>query len=235
MVSPGIATYEDALAIMEGRVQEIRAGRAPEAVWLLEHSPLYTAGTSARPDDIRNPLGLPVHWTGRGGKVTYHGPGQRIVYVMLDVQSRFGGDMGAFISALEGWIIAALASFGIAGQHVPGRTGVWVGRPEWHGDPQPALMEKIAAIGLRVRRGISFHGLAINVAPDLAAYRGIVPCGITDAGVTSLRALGSPATMKDVDIVLEATFAGFFGASTHPETDPAAPVTEARPDGAKRS
>lgn len=234
MISPGTVAYEDALLIMDRRVAEIREGRAPETIWLLEHPPLYTAGTRARPEDIRNPLGLPVHATGRGGQVTYHGPGQRIVYVMLDVQSRFGGDMGAFIAALEVWIIATLDHLGIPAHCVQGRTGVWVRRPAPPSLGAPRAPEdKIAAIGLRVRRGISFHGMAFNVAPDLTHYEGIVPCGITDAGVTSLRALGSPATLKDVDIALEATFRRVFGARIAPEIDPAAERATAKPDVAE--
>src|ERR1700733_732556 len=162
-VSPGLVGYEEAVALMRDRVEAIAAGRAPELVWLLEHPPLYTAGTSAKPVDLLDAGRFPVHATGRGGQYTYHGPGQRVVYVMLDVKARFGGDVRAFVAALEGWIIDALAEFGIDGVIRPGRVGVWVQR----GPEQGGREDKIAAIGVRLRRWISSHGLAINVAPDL--------------------------------------------------------------------
>jgi lipoyl(octanoyl) transferase len=218
-VTAGLTGYDDALAFMEARAAAIAAGLAPELIWLVEHPSLYTAGTSANPNDILNPANLPVHWTGRGGQVTYHGPGQRVVYVMLDVQRRFGGDMGAFIRTLEDWIIATLAAFDVAGSRVSGRTGVWVEQPAPRetGARQAA---KIAAIGLRVRRGISFHGIALNVSPDLVHFAGIVPCGITDAPVTSIAATGRDIVMKDVDIALEESFRRLFSAPVEPESAP---------------
>lgn len=210
--SSGLTDYAAAVAAMDARVADIAAGRASELVWLVEHPPLYTAGSRAKPADIQNPMSLPVIWSNRGGEVTYHGPGQRVVYVMLDVQRRFGGDMAAFIAALEDWIIGALAAFEVPGYRIAGRTGVWVtvGEP-----PSSAEAGKIAAIGLRVRRGISLHGIALNVAPDLSHFAGIVPCGITDAPVTSLAARAAAAgrpqpSMKDVDIFLEAAFRQIF-------------------------
>lgn len=214
--SPGLVSYAPAVAAMERRVAAIRQGEAPEIVWLLEHPPLYTAGTSARPADLRDPDRFPVFASGRGGQYTYHGPGQRIAYVMLDVQRRFGADMRSFVGALEAWIIDGLAAFGIGGEIRPGRVGVWVAEPD-----APAIERKIAAIGIRVRRGVSFHGLSLNVAPDLAHYGGIVPCGIAEHGVTSLADLGRPAPMKDVDMCLRRSFERVFAATTtdvEPET-----------------
>lgn len=201
-MSPGLTEYDQATAIMESRVAGIAAGRERELVWLVMHPPLYTAGTSTRPGDLMKPDRFPVHWTGRGGQLTYHGPGQRIAYLMLDVRRRFGGDVRLFVATLERWLIATLARLGVEAQTVAGRTGVWV--PERTGLPMEstAAVAKIAAIGLRVRGGVSFHGLALNVAPDLSHYEGIVPCGITDAGVTSLERLGIAAAMKDVDNAL---------------------------------
>ncbi len=190
--------YEAAVRMMEERVRLIDDGAARELVWLLEHPPLYTAGTSADPSELIDPGRFPVYETGRGGRLTYHGPGQRIVYLMVDVRRRFGGDVHAFVHALEDGVIAALAPFGIAGERRAGRIGVWVALP---GDARSEA--KIAAIGVRVRHGISFHGLALNVAPDLSHFAGIVPCGIRDHGVTSLAAIGKAAPMKDVDISLK--------------------------------
>jgi lipoyl(octanoyl) transferase len=194
--------YEAAVAAMEARVEAIRAGTAPELVWLLEHPPLYTAGTSTRPDDLLDPR-LPVHPTGRGGQLTYHGPGQRVGYVMLDLKRR-GPDVRRYVRGLEAWLIAALARFNVRGERREGRVGIWVaGR-----DGGEA---KIAAIGVRVRRWVSFHGVALNVDPDLSHYAGIVPCGIREHGVTSLAALGVTATMEEVDMALRAAFDEVFG------------------------
>lgn len=191
-VAPGLVPYAHAVATMEDRVAAIRAATAPELVWLMEHPPLYTAGTSAEPHELLSPDRFPVFATGRGGKYTYHGPGQRIAYVMLDLDAR-GRDLRAYVAALEGWIIAALADLGVAARVIPGKIGVWT--------DSPAGPAKIAAIGVRVRRWVSYHGLAINVAPDLAHFDGIVPCGLSDP-VTSLFALGRPATLPAVDEAL---------------------------------
>jgi lipoyl(octanoyl) transferase len=204
-VSPGLTGYEQAVHFMEDRVQQIRRGEAPELLWLIEHPPLFTAGTSTRPDGLTGPSPFPVHVTGRGGQFTYHGPGQRVGYVMLDLKRRFGGDVRAFVSALERWLIESLDPFGIKGETRPDRVGVWV---RGHGDGGEA---KIAALGIRVRGGVSFHGVSLNVAPNLGHYEGIVPCGITDFGVTSLADLGAGASMKDVDMSLVTTFERVFG------------------------
>jgi lipoyl(octanoyl) transferase len=200
-VSPGLVGYETALQTMQERVQLIAEGRARELIWLLEHPPLYSAGTSAKAGDLLDPHRFPVHWTGRGGELTYHGPGQRVVYVMLDLKRRFGGDIRAFVGLLEQWVIRTLADFGIKGETRPGRVGVWVQKRGEGG-----AEAKIAAIGVRVRRGISFHGLSLNVAPELAHYDGIVACGLSGFGVTSLAELGTAAHMKDVDISLRRAF-----------------------------
>ncbi len=205
-VSAAAVPYAEAVAEMESRVAAIRAGAAPELVWLLEHPPLYTAGTSARDDELLEPGRFPVHSTGRGGRYTYHGPGQRVVYVMLDLARR-GADVRCHVHQLEEWGIRALARFGVVGERREGRVGVWV---------RVGLGEaKIAAIGVRVRRWVTYHGIAINIDPDLDHYRGIVPCGIdpklTGHGVTSLAALGIAATMVDVDTALRATFDPVFG------------------------
>jgi len=195
-------SYPEAVAFMEERVRAIRAGEVGELVWLIEHPPLYTAGTSARVEDLIDPDYLPVYRSGRGGQYTYHGPGQRIAYVMLDLARR-KPDIRAYVAALEGWVIAALADFGVRGERRAGRVGIWVETSEGEA--------KIAAIGVRVRRWITFHGISINVAPDLAQYRGIVACGIRDRGVTSLAALGIEADMAMVDAALERHFGAFFG------------------------
>ncbi len=209
---PGLAPYDETLAAMEARVEAITRGEAPEAIWLLEHPPLYTAGTSARPEDLTDPGRFPVIQTGRGGQYTYHGPGQRVVYTMLDVKAR-GGDVRCFVRALEAWVIAALAEFGVKGEIRPGRVGVWVVRPDRPPAPDGSPAEdKIAAIGIKLRRWVSFHGLSINVEPDLSHFQGIVPCGIRDHGVTSLVDLGLPVTMDDLDAALRATFERSFGA-----------------------
>jgi lipoyl(octanoyl) transferase len=197
--------YEPAVEEMEAQVAAIRAGTAPELVWLLEHPALYTAGTSARAGELLDPRCLPVHRTGRGGRYTYHGPGQRIAYVMLDL-SRRDRDVRCHVHRLEEWIIHTLARFDIRGERRDGRVGIWVAR---HGGEE----EKIAAIGVRVRRWVTYHGLAINVDPELDHYRGIVPCGIVEHGVTSLARLGVGATMEEVDCTLQATFSGIFEAA----------------------
>jgi lipoyl(octanoyl) transferase len=208
--------YEEALAAMEARVAEIRAGRAGELVWLLEHPPLYTAGTSARAADLLQPVRFPVHAAGRGGQYTYHGPGQRIAYVMLDLRRR-KCDVRRFVADLEEWIIRALARFNLRAERRAGRVGVWVARP----DKAPALdgsprEDKIAAIGVRIRHWVSFHGISINVEPDLSHYDGIVPCGIAEHGVTSLVDLGLPVTLADLDDALQAAFDEVFGAALSP-------------------
>ena len=200
-VSDGLVSYEAAVAEMEARVAAIRDGRALELMWLLEHPPLYTAGTSAVEADLLEPGRLPVFKTGRGGQYTYHGPGQRVAYVMLDL-TKHGRDVGCHVWRLEEWMIRVLARFGITGERREGRIGVWVARGSREG--------KIGAIGVRVRRWVTYHGLALNVAPDLANYAGIVPCGISGYGVTSMAALGVKTTMADVDAALKATFDGVF-------------------------
>jgi lipoyl(octanoyl) transferase len=188
---------------MAERVAAIRTGTAPELVWLLEHPPLYTAGTSAREADLLDPGGIPVYRTGRGGQYTYHGPGQRVVYVMLDLKRR-GADIRHFVHNLEAWAIAALWRFNVRGERRDGRVGIWVPR-------EGGREDKIAAIGVRVRRWVSFHGVAINVEPDLSRFQGIVPCGIRGHGVTSLHDLGLPVTMPDVDVALRDSFDEVFG------------------------
>jgi lipoyl(octanoyl) transferase len=197
--------YEPAVDAMERRVAAIRAGAAPELVWLLEHPPLYTAGTSAREEDLLEPQYLPVHRTGRGGRYTYHGPGQRIAYVMLDLARR-GRDVRCHVHRLEEWMIRTLARFDVQGERRDGRIGIWVARPGGGED-------KIAAIGVRVRRWVTYHGVALNLDPELAHYRGIIPCGIAEHGVTSLAALGVGATMAEVDDALHATFREVFEAT----------------------
>ena len=194
---------------MEARVRHIADGEAAELIWLLEHPALYTAGTSAKPQDLLNDNALPVFQSGRGGQFTYHGPGQRVAYVMLDVKARFGGDVRAFTSALEQWLIGTLADLGVPAFTIDGRTGVWV---EVKRGPDAGHPAKIAAIGLRIRRGVSFHGVALNVSPNLAHYGGIVPCGLADSHVTSLAALGAKARSKNVDIALKTSFASHFDA-----------------------
>jgi len=205
--------YRIALAEMEARAGDIALGRAGELIWLLEHPPLYTAGTSADPRDLIDPHRFPVHQARRGGQYTYHGPGQRVVYVMLDVGAR-GHDVRAFVRQMEDWVIATLAEFGVRGERRAGRVGVWVVRRDKPPDPggQPRE-DKIAAIGVRLRKWISFHGLSINVDPDLSHFEGIVPCGIRDHGVTSLVDLGLPVTLEDVDLALRRTFRQVFGAA----------------------
>ena len=193
-VEPGLLPYPDAVAAMEARVEAIRAGQAPELIWLVEHPPTYTAGTSAVPSELLAPDRFPVFSTGRGGRYTYHGPGQRVVYVLLDLDRR-GRDIRRYVAALEGWIIASLADLGVTGRVIDGKIGVWV--------EAGAERAKIAAIGVRVRRWVSYHGLAINVAPELSHFGGIVPCGL-DEPVTSLAALGGRTAMPDIDRSLKA-------------------------------
>lgn len=195
--------YNQALSFMENRVAEIRAGTAPETVWLLEHPPLYTAGTSANPADLLDPERFPVFETGRGGQYTYHGPGQRVAYVMLDLDKR-GRDIRRFVHQLEEWVIRTLGHFNIKGERRDGRVGIWVDRG--HG-----FEDKVGAIGVRVRKWVTFHGIALNVEPDLSHFKGIVPCGISDYGVTSLQDLGIWVTLPEVDSFLMATFDEIFG------------------------
>ena len=208
-IAPGLTDYAQAVAFMEDRVARIAAGEAAELIWLVEHPPTYTAGTSAKASDLLDAR-FPVHETGRGGQYTYHGPGQRVVYVMLDLNRR-GRDVRAFVQRLEQWVIDALAEFGVKGEIRPGRVGVWVTRPDRPALPDGTPREdKIAAIGVKLRRWVSFHGLAINVEPDLGHYTGIVPCGISGHGVTSLVDLGLPVTMADLDNALLVTLARHF-------------------------
>jgi lipoyl(octanoyl) transferase len=205
-ISDGYVAYDDAVEMMKTRIAAIRAGHARELVWLLEHPPLYTAGTSARDDELLNAEVFPVFRTARGGRFTYHGPGQRVAYVMLDLESR-GRDIRKFITALEAWLIDTLAQFNVIGETRSDRVGIWVKRPDKGQD----LEDKIAAIGLRVTRWVSSHGIALNVNPDLAHFEGIVPCGITGHGVTSLADLGVPATILDADVALRSSFERYFG------------------------
>ncbi len=210
IVSTGLTDYDFAVREMEARAEGIRAGTASEAIWLVEHPPLYTAGTSAKPEDLTDPDRFPVHTSKRGGQYTYHGPGQRVAYVMLDVAAR-GHDVRKFVASLEDWIIGTLNEFNVTGEKREGRVGVWVTRPEKPPLPggQPRE-DKIAALGIRLRKWVSFHGLSINVEPELDHFDGIVPCGITGHGVTSLVDLGLPVTMTDVDVALKKTFAEQF-------------------------
>ncbi|MDD9740338.1 lipoyl(octanoyl) transferase LipB [Marinovum sp. SP66] len=211
IISDGLTEYDAAVAFMEARAAAIAAGREDEAVWLVEHPPLYTAGTSARIEDLTDPDRFPVHPSKRGGQYTYHGPGQRVAYVMLDVGRR-GRDVRRFVHQLESWVIATLAAFNVKGEIRDGRVGVWVARGDKPltatGEPQE---DKIAAIGIRLRKWVSFHGVSINVEPDLEHFSGIVPCGITDHGVTSLVDLGLPVTMADLDVALRSQFDAVFG------------------------
>ena len=200
--SNSFVPYLEAVQTMEDRVAAIHLGQKPEAIWLLEHPSLYTAGTSADPAELVEPDRFPVYDTGRGGRYTYHGPGQRVGYVMMDLTKR-QNDIRAFVRDLEEWIIQTLAAFGVQGERREGRVGIWVVR-------DGGREEKIAAIGVRVRRWVSYHGIALNVAPNLEHFTGIVPCGISDFGVTSLKDLGIDATMDDVDSVMMRTFAKVF-------------------------
>ncbi len=205
--APEPLDYAAAVAFMERRVAAIAAGSARELIWLVEHPPVYTAGTSARPEDLIDRDRLPGHRTGRGGQYTYHGPGQRVVYVMVDVRRRFEGDVRRFVGVLEDIVIQTLAGFGIHGEVRCGRVGVWVARPELG----PHREDKIAALGIRIRRGISFHGLALNIDPDLSHFDGIVPCGISEHGVTSLRDLGQGLAMSELDAALKQVCARELG------------------------
>jgi len=208
VISDEPVPYPVALETMRQRAAAIAAGTAPEAVWLLEHPPLYTSGTSARPGDLLAPGRFPVFDAGRGGQMTYHGPGQRIVYLMLDLRER-GRDIRCLVRGLEGWVIDTLAAFTIAGERRDGRIGVWVRRP----DKGFGREDKIAAVGVRVSRWVTMHGISLNVAPDLTHYAGIVPCGIKDQGVTSFEDLGQLVSLPEVDAVLQSTFADRFGAA----------------------
>ena len=208
LIWPGLSDYDSAVAFMEARVGEIAVGTALEAVLLIEHPPLYTAGTSALPEDLVDAGRFPVHASGRGGEYTYHGPGQRVAYVLLDLKRR-RQDVRAFVSALENWIIGSLDEAQVRGERREDRVGVWVARP----DRGEGFEDKIAAIGVRLRRWVSFHGISINVEPDLSHFNSIVPCGIVDPryGVTSLVDLGLPVSMNDVDAALRQSFADVFG------------------------
>jgi len=208
LISDTPVPYPEAVAVMEARAAEIAAQRAPELVWLLEHPPLYTSGTSGRAADLLDPR-FPLFATGRGGQVTYHGPGQRVAYVMLDLKRR-RPDVRAYVASLEEWVIRTLAAFNVRGERREDRVGVWVGRP----DKGAGFEDKIAAIGVRLKRWVSFHGIAINVDPDLRHFEAIVPCGVTDPryGVTSLADLGHTASTADVDIALRQAFQEVFGA-----------------------
>ncbi len=214
-VSDQAVAYATALAVMDARAKAVAEGAAAELVWLLEHPPLYTAGTSAKPPDLLAPDRFPVHAAGRGGQFTYHGPGQRIAYVMLDVKRR-GGDVRAFVTSLEGWLIDTLGAFGVHGETRPDRVGVWVRRPE----KGAAREDKIAAIGIRIRRWVSLHGVSLNVEPDLEHFSGIVPCGIAGYGVTSLADLGRIVRMEEADMALADAFAKRFGPIRHVATVP---------------
>jgi lipoyl(octanoyl) transferase len=214
ITSDELVAYPDAVAFMEDRAAQIAAGTADECIWLVEHPPLYTAGTSAKPDDLTDPDRFEVHISKRGGQYTYHGPGQRVVYVMLDVGKR-GRDVRKFVEQLETWVIAALAEFNVRGEIREGRVGVWVERDDKPLAASGARAEdKIAAIGIRLRKWVSFHGISINVEPDLDHFGGIVPCGIAEHGVTSLVDLGLPVTMDDVDLALKRTFDQVFASNS---------------------
>ena len=206
-VSDAPVAYEEALAFMEKRAAAIRSGQARECVWLLEHPPLFTAGTSADPNELTNPQAFPVYEAGRGGRYTYHGPGQRVGYVMLDLEKR-GKDIRCFVHQLEGWMINTLAELGVSAHRAPGRIGIWVGEGETEA--------KIGALGVRVKRWVTLHGFALNVAPDLAHFGGIVPCGIAEFGVTSLAELGKQLPLKSVDAALKRTFPPFLNGLERP-------------------
>ncbi|WP_262272036.1 lipoyl(octanoyl) transferase LipB [Microvirga yunnanensis] len=213
LITDGPVGYEEAVAFMEARAEAIAAGEARELVWLVEHPALYTAGTSAKAADLVDPDRFPVHQTGRGGQYTYHGPGQRVAYVMLDLKRR-APDLRRYVTALEAWLIATLDAFNIRGERREDRVGVWVRRP----DKGETVEDKIAAIGIRVRRWATFHGISLNVEPDLSHFSGIVPCGVTEHGVTSLVDLGIPVTVPEVDAVLRRTFEEIFGPTERVET-----------------
>lgn len=206
VIADAPVAYPDAVAEMDARVAAIAEGTAAERIWLVEHPPLYTAGTSADPVDLVAPDRFPVFATGRGGQYTYHGPGQRVAYVMLDLKRR-RQDVRLFVAALEAWVIGTLDRFNVRGERREDRVGVWVRRPE----KAPGAEDKIAAIGIRVRRWVTFHGISLNVDPDLEHFSGIVPCGIRQHGVTSLVDLGLPVAMHDADVALRAAFEAVFG------------------------
>jgi len=219
-VLPGLQPFPETLAAMERRVAAISAGTADEAVWLLEHPPLYTAGTSARIEDLTDPGRFPVFAAGRGGQYTYHGPGQRVAYAMLDLNRR-GRDVRCFVNRLEDWVIRTLAEFNVRGERRAGRVGVWVTRPDKAPNPDGTPREdKIAAIGVKLRRWVSFHGISVNVEPDLSHFDGIVPCGIREHGVTSLVDLGLPVTMADLDVALQRQFDTVFNGAPPPLAAP---------------
>jgi lipoyl(octanoyl) transferase len=210
-ISPGLTPYGVAVERMEKLAHDIHLGNAPETVWLVEHPPLYTGGTSARPADLLKPDRFEVHKSGRGGEYTYHGPGQRVAYVMLDLNKR-RQDVRAYVAALENWVISTLTDFNVTGERREDRVGVWVRRPEKAAlAPGIAREDKIAAIGIRLRKWVSYHGIAINVEPDLEHFDGIVPCGVSGHGVTSLVDLGLPVTMADLDLALKRNFVPIFG------------------------
>ncbi|MBV9997166.1 MAG: lipoyl(octanoyl) transferase LipB [Caulobacteraceae bacterium] len=217
-ISSSLVPYPEAVAAMEQRAEDITAGRAGELVWLLEHPPLYTAGVGARPGDLLDPNRFPVFRSGRGGQFTYHGPGQRVAYVMLDLTRR-RRDVRAFVQALQAWIIDALAGLGVEGAVREGRVGVWVTR---RGPGEAVREDKIAAIGVKLRRWVSFHGISLNVDPDLSHFDGIVPCGLREHGVTSLAELGGPASLAAADSALQSSFRQVFGpVAEAPEPYPA--------------
>jgi lipoyl(octanoyl) transferase len=209
-VSDAPVDYAEALAFMERRAAAIRDGSASECIWLLEHPPLFTAGTSADPAELTNPQDFPVYEAGRGGRYTYHGPGQRVGYVMLDLEKR-GKDIRCFVHALEGWMIDALGELGVSAHRAEGRIGIWVG--------SGADEAKIGALGVRVKRWVTLHGFSLNVAPDLSHFTGIVPCGIAEFGVTSLAELGKQLPLQRVDAALERSFRGFLNALERPRKE----------------
>jgi lipoyl(octanoyl) transferase len=229
-VSDGLVDYDEALAVMTARAEAIALGEARELVWLLEHPPLYTAGTSAKPTELIDAR-FPMHMTGRGGQFTYHGPGQRVGYVMLDLKRR-APDVRRFVATIEEWIIGTLASFNVRGERRGERIGVWVPRP----DKGEKSEDKIAAIGIRVQHWVTLHGFALNVAPELAHFSGIVPCGVADRryGVTSLADLGVPASMPDVDMALRAAFEPLFGAASNAQAGTAYAVAKTENNSSPR-
>lgn len=227
-IADGLTAYPDALALMRDRVAAIRAGTACELVWLVEHPPLYSAGTSAKPEDLTDPTRFPTFAAGRGGQWTYHGPGQRTAYVLLDLTARHGSvpprDIGCFVHGLESWLIRALARFGVSGERRDGRIGIWV-------RTGPRAEAKIGAIGVRVSRWVSWHGVALNVDPDLTHFAGIVPCGVREHGVTSLAALGHKVSLQAADSALRAAWDEVFGEAAQPAcaVPQSAPAAEGRP------
>ncbi len=229
-IAEGLTAYPDALALMRGRVAAIRAGTASELVWLVEHPPLYSAGTSAKPEDLTDPTRFPTFAAGRGGQWTYHGPGQRTAYVMLDLTGRHGSvppqDIGCFVHGLEEWLIRTLARFNVIGERRNGRIGIWV-------VTGPHTEAKIGAIGVRVSRWVSWHGVALNVDPDLSHYAGIVPCGIREHGVTSLAALGHKVTMDEADTALRAAWDEVFGADAQAACAPSQTAPTAQRQSAR--